>query len=103
VAVSPDVGSFIYRLYGCGDLLDRSLIRNVAPSASPVILTTGTVTTRPEDGKSWPSVAPTPVGASHFDPRRRSRMGAHQRKPADRPENCPRTRERPRRRRSPKS
>lgn len=76
MAVSPDVGSFIYRLYGCGDLLDRSVIRNVAPSSSSVILTTGTVTTRPEDGKPWPSVAPTPAGASHFDPRRRSRMEA---------------------------
>jgi hypothetical protein len=42
VAVSPDVGPFIHRRYRCGDLLQRSVIRNVAPSASSVILTVAT-------------------------------------------------------------
>jgi hypothetical protein len=43
VAISPDVGSFIERELGCGNLLRRNLIRNVARKASSVILTTGMV------------------------------------------------------------
>jgi hypothetical protein len=55
VAVSPDVGSFIDHLFGCCDLLDRSVIRNVAPSASSVILTTGTATA---PSRRWEALAP---------------------------------------------
>ena len=33
MAVSPDVGSFIHRRFDRGDLLQRSVIRNVAPKA----------------------------------------------------------------------
>ena len=45
MAVSPNVGSFIQRRFGCGSLLWRSLIRNVARKASSVTLTTGMVVT----------------------------------------------------------
>jgi hypothetical protein len=45
VAVSPDVGSFTERRSGCGDLLRRRVIRNVARKASSVTLTTGMVAT----------------------------------------------------------
>jgi len=66
VAVSPDVGSFVDHLFGCCDLLDRSVFRNVAPSASSVIPTTGTVTTPSRRWEALAPVAPTPAGASHY-------------------------------------
>jgi len=57
VAVSPDVGSLIHHIFGCRDLLQRSVVRNVAPSASSVILTTGTVTT---PSRRWEALARPP-------------------------------------------
>jgi hypothetical protein len=43
VAISPDVVSFVRRRFDCCDLLQRSVIRNVAPKASSVTLTTNAV------------------------------------------------------------
>ena len=52
MAISPDVGSFIERQLGCGNLLRRNLIRNVARKASSVTLTTGMVATPSRRGWS---------------------------------------------------
>jgi hypothetical protein len=58
VAISPDMGSFIHRHFGCCDLLWRSGIRNVARKASSVSPTTGI---KPHDRDGGDAV---PEGAS---------------------------------------
>jgi hypothetical protein len=62
VAISPDVGSFIERELGRGNLLRRNLIRNVARKASSVILTTGMVAPLSRRWEPWPSVPPIVPG-----------------------------------------
>ena len=58
MAISPDVGSFVHRHFGCCDLLWRSGIRNVARKASSVSPTTGMVAT---PSRKAEALAPVPV------------------------------------------
>jgi hypothetical protein len=66
VAISPDVVSFVRHRFDCCDLLQRSVIRNVAPKASSVTLTTGMVETPSRRWKPRPLSTLTPAGAFHF-------------------------------------
>jgi hypothetical protein len=66
VVVSPDMGSFIHHHFGGRDLLQRSVVRNVTPKASAIILTTGMVATPSRRWKPLAPLYPLRLGAFHL-------------------------------------